>query len=259
MKGELEIHGQSVNREKAILSILFIEGDADNNKDGKTNLFMDYMNLDGWVNYNFNEMDANDQPVLKCLKMKPDPNTKDTKDYLYPNLKDFIRSDKVLDGDYSFYFYQGSESKPPCNEKVTRYIMEHPAKIDSTNMKKLFKKVLVEGQVKPKAEYNIRAKQNLFARDVYYHKASICSVEAANRKPKPADTSVDYKFVKATQKYKIFAVADHKFPIKKVFDYHAKKDDKNKIIVNENLKLTKYPKYPEFNKAAGDDTIEVLK
>lgn len=46
IKGELEIHGSSVNREKGILSILFTEGDSDNNKDGKSNLFMDYMNLD---------------------------------------------------------------------------------------------------------------------------------------------------------------------------------------------------------------------
>jgi len=40
------------------------------------------------VKYNFNEMDANDQPVLKCLKLKPSP--KDPKETLLPNLKDFV-------------------------------------------------------------------------------------------------------------------------------------------------------------------------
>lgn len=54
-------------------------------------------------------------------------------------------------------------------------------------------------------------------------------------------------------------MADKKFPIKPVFEYHGLKEDKDKIVVNSNLKLTKYPKYPEFEKVAGEDTIENLK
>lgn len=54
-------------------------------------------------------------------------------------------------------------------------------------------------------------------------------------------------------------MADKKFPIKPVFSYHGLKDDKDKIVVNSNLKLTKFPKYPEFEKDAGEDTIETLK
>lgn len=41
-------------------------------------------------------------------------------------------------------------------------------------------------------------------------------------------------------------MADKKFPIKPVFSYHGLKDNKDKIVVNSNLKLTKFPKYDEF-------------
>jgi len=113
-------------------------------------------------------------------------------------MKDMIRSNKVLDGDLSFYFYQGSQSKPPCEEKVTRFIMQHPAKIDAANFAKMEKKILVEGKVKPKAQRNVRAAQPAFGRDVYYHKASLCSVEEVKKKKEQPDVNNDYKFVKAT-------------------------------------------------------------
>lgn len=118
---------------------------------------------------------------------------------------------------------------------------------------------MVEGKVKPKAERNVRAKQPIFGREVYYHKASLCSVEEVKKKEEVPEANTDYKFVKATQKYQIYAVADKKFPIKPVFEYHGLKEDKDKIVVNGNLKLTKFPKYPEFEKVAGEDTIENLK
>lgn len=109
---------------------------------------MDAMNLDAWQNYNFNELDANDQPILKCLKYLEDKSKeteKDIKVYNYPTLKNLVKSNKVLEGDLSFYFYMGSDSKPPCEEKITRFIMVNPAKIDAGNFAKMQKKILVEG------------------------------------------------------------------------------------------------------------------
>lgn len=53
------LHGSGPSGEKAILSVFFIVGDPDNNPDDKTNKFIDNLNVDGWVNYNFNEIDEN--------------------------------------------------------------------------------------------------------------------------------------------------------------------------------------------------------
>lgn len=198
-RGEMLLYGAGSSGEKAILSVFFITGEADNNPDDKTNKFMDNMNVDAWVNYNFNEMDENDQPVMKCLKYLTEK--EDKHKFKYPNMKDMIRSNKQLDGDLSFYFYQGSESKPPCEEKVTRFVLQNPAKIDADNFSKMQKKILVEGKVKPRAERNVRSKQPVFGREVYYHKASLCQVEEPKKKEEPAETNTDYKFVKATQKY----------------------------------------------------------
>lgn len=158
-RGEMLLFGHGVSGEKAILSIFLTVGDADNNPDDKTNKFMDNMNLDAWINYNFNEMDENDQPVMKCLKYLTDTKSdKEPKPTLYPNMKDMIRSNKKLEGDLSFYFYEGSDSKPPCEEKIRRFVMEHPAKIDAANFAKMEKKIIVEGKVMPKAPKNIRVK-----------------------------------------------------------------------------------------------------
>lgn len=55
--------------EKAILSILFETGEDE----GRTNDFMNDMNLDSWKYDNFNEMDENGLPVLKCLKFNEKP------------------------------------------------------------------------------------------------------------------------------------------------------------------------------------------
>lgn len=195
-RGEMQLFGHGDKGEKAILSVFFITGDPDNSPDDKTSKFMDYMNVDAWVNYNFNEMDDNDQPVMKCLKYTTEE--KDKKKFRYPNMKDMIKSNKVLEGDLSFYYYQGSQSKPPCEEKVTRFIMQHPAKIDSANFAKMQKKILIDGKVKPHAERNIRSAQPVFGRDVYYHKASLCSVEEEKPKKKEPEANTDYKFVKAT-------------------------------------------------------------
>lgn len=113
-------------------------------------------------------------------------------------MKDMIRSNKELDKDLSFYYYQGSQSKPPCEEKVTRFIMEHPAKIDSTNFGKMQKKILIDGKVKPLAERNIRLAQPVFGRDVYYHRACLRFVEEVKPKKPEPEANTDYKFVKAT-------------------------------------------------------------
>lgn len=94
MKGELVIYGTGRNMEKAILSILFETGEDE----GRTNDFMNDMNLDSWKYDNFNEIDDNGLPVLKCLKYNEKEKKADDPiiEYYYPNLKNFIRSAKML-------------------------------------------------------------------------------------------------------------------------------------------------------------------
>lgn len=168
--------------------------DADNNPDDKSNKFMDNMNVDAWVNYNMNEMDDNDQPILKCLKYLTEE--KDKKKFKYPNMKDIIKSNKVLDEQLSFYFYMGSQSKPPCEEKVTRFVMQHPAKIDSVNYGKMKTKILTDAKIAPSK--NIRSVQPVFGREVYYHNAWLCPTLPAKKKKEEPEANTDFKFVKAT-------------------------------------------------------------
>lgn len=80
------------NMEKAILSIMFQTGEDS----GRTNDFMNDMNIDSWKYENFNEIDENGLPVLKCLKYNEKPKEGDSPiiNYYYPNLKNMIRSGK---------------------------------------------------------------------------------------------------------------------------------------------------------------------
>ncbi len=96
------------------------------------------MNLDdSKFNYNgvTNVIDEFGQPLLKCLNFIKKPSIKGSEyeEYYYPNLSDMILSNQKgtnsLYRDSSFYWYQGSDSKPPCEEGIMRYIMKRKAYI----------------------------------------------------------------------------------------------------------------------------------
>jgi len=122
------------------------------------------MNIDSWDYEDvFNEVNDDGQPILKCLRFiekdkKSDKNgTKDDNDndsdkgiidYHYPNLRDLIESSKDLTEKYSFFFYTGSDSKPPCQEGIMRYVMKYPAKMESQYYEKLKNKVITETKLK---------------------------------------------------------------------------------------------------------------
>lgn len=172
ISGELLIYATSSNMDQAILSIFFEVG----KDDGRDNDFMHDMNIDSWEYEDvFNEINDQGNPVLKCLrfiqkqKKKSDDGKKDNDnndddkkdndviDYHYPNLNDFLESSKLLSEQYSFFFYMGSDSKPPCTEGIMRYVMKFPAKVESSFFEKLKTKVIKE--TKLKTESNTREMQ----------------------------------------------------------------------------------------------------
>lgn len=77
---------------------------------------MEYLNMATWEYEHQNEIDENGLPILKCLKYteKPMEEGSDIINYFYPNLKDFIKSGKQLSEELSFFWYKGSDTKPPC-------------------------------------------------------------------------------------------------------------------------------------------------
>lgn len=253
VKGELLAYATGKNMEKAILSILFMTPEDE----GRINDFMNDMNLDSWEYENFNEIDENGLPVLKCLKYNEKPKEEGSEiiDYYYPNLKNFINSGKQLSEELSFFWYQGSDTKPPCEQQYTRYVLKYPAKMDVDTFNKLKSKVLTDAEIEPVAKANTRVVQNRLDRDIFFHNANHCPNIP---KPRPVEPNVDYKFVKATQKVTTYAMADGKFPVNDVFMYHAKKDNQDLIEVNKHLKLTKYKREP-FKEDAGEENIEKLK
>ena len=113
-------------------------------------------------------------------------------EYFYPNLAQMILSNRELHEDSSFYWYSGSDSKPPCDEGYTRYMMKQKALIGSDQFNTMKKQLLVLAGLKTPS--NVRVIQDRNEREVFFHNACTVIDEA----PLTTPDVPDYKFIKAT-------------------------------------------------------------
>jgi len=85
------------------------------------------MNIESW-NYPFrNRQTKIIKEKLICLDI-----IKTEQSYLFPNLKNLLLNDRRLEvnGDISFFYYHGSQSKPPCKD-TKRYVLKYPARMSN--------------------------------------------------------------------------------------------------------------------------------
>ncbi len=58
-----------------------------------------------------------------------------------------LKSSQKLSEEYSYFEYRGSDSKPPCEENVNRYIMRYSAKIGLDYYEKLKKHGIKDAEI----------------------------------------------------------------------------------------------------------------
>lgn len=135
---------------------------------------------------------------------------------------------------YSFFRYQGSLTKPPCDEGINWFVMRNPSEISSSQLSQLKTFGLTKAKISPN---NIRNVQPAGERKVESQISAPCPPLPPKKVEPPND---DYKYIRASHTTIISGMAGQHAPIATVFEHQGDTDpnDPNKITLSEDLKLT---------------------
>ena len=99
-----------------------------------------------------------------------------------------------------YFYYNGSESHPPCSERIQRFIMAQPSKISLKQLDEL--KLYGLRKMEIKKDFNVREQQERNNRTIVHHGGCVPPPQS------PFVRSVEPAFVKASVPLNIYAMAD---------------------------------------------------